>query len=125
MGVALYDAGYHAISESMRGFGGSGGREDCGLRQPNDSIAVLEWMRDRREIDGEPLGLYGRSQGGLVALLAAARAPRLVRAVVVWNAVTDIDHWRDNTQHPGIPAYIHTVCAATQESDLRSRSHPR
>jgi dipeptidyl aminopeptidase/acylaminoacyl peptidase len=41
-----------------------------------------------------------------------------VRAVVVWNAVTDIDHWRRHTTHPLIPAYIDTVCGV----DRRSRS---
>ena len=118
MAVALRDVGYHAVAVSMRGFGGSAGRDDCGLRQPDDLVAVLGWMRGRGEIDGERLGLYGRSQGGLVSLLAAARVPNLVRAVVVWNAVTDIDHWRQHTAHPGIPAYIEAVCGA----DTRVRS---
>jgi dipeptidyl aminopeptidase/acylaminoacyl peptidase len=118
MGVALRNAGYHAVSISMRGFGRSGGRDDCGLRQPDDVLAVLNWMRGHDQVDGARLGLYGRSQGGLVALLTASRAGPLVRAVVVWNAVTDIDHWRRHTAHPLIPAYIETVCGA----DTRARS---
>src|SRR4051794_12616620 len=106
MAVALQDAGYHAISMSMRGFGRSGGADDCGLRQPDDVVAVLGWMGARDEIVRDRLALYGRSQGGMVALLAAARTLTPVRAVVVWNPVTDLDHWRANTQHPLIPAYI-------------------
>ncbi len=118
LGIALREAGYHAVAVSMRGFGRSGGRDDCGLCQPDDLIAELGWMRGRPEIDGEHLGLYGRSQGGLVALLAAARVPTLVRAVVVWNAVTDIDHWHDNRQHPRIPDYIEAVCG--RDTSVRS-----
>lgn len=118
MGIALRDGGYHTIAVSMRGFGRSGGCDDCGLRQPDDLIGVLRWMRDRREIDGERLGLYGRSQGGLVALLAAARTPVMLRAIAVWNPVTDIDHWRANTQYPQIPDYIDAVCGP----DTRIRS---
>ena len=118
MAVALRDVGYHAVAVSMRGFGRSAGRDDCGLRQPDDLVAVLGWIRARREIDGERLGLYGRSQGGLVALLAAARVPHRVRAVVVWNAVTDIDRWRQQTEYPGIPEYIEAVCGV--ETRVRS-----
>ena len=118
MAMALRDAGYHAVAVSMRGFGRSGGADDGGLRQPDDQLAVVRWLVQQPEIDPSRIALWGRSHGGQVALLAASRAHGLVRAVAVWNAVTDIDHWRAHSAHPGIDGYIDRCCSP----DTRARS---
>ena len=55
----------------MRGFGGSGGEDDCGLEQPDDVVAVVDDLRARHPSVAR-VGLLGISQGGQVALLAAA-----------------------------------------------------
>ena len=39
-----------------------------------DALAGVELLRARREIDGDRVGIYGHSQGGLIAPIAAARS---------------------------------------------------
>jgi dipeptidyl aminopeptidase/acylaminoacyl peptidase len=55
----------------------------------NDAIAFLNAaLRVTPEADPERIGIFGRSRGGTVALLAAIRDPR-IRAVVAWSAPVD------------------------------------
>ncbi|MDQ6766341.1 MAG: dienelactone hydrolase family protein [Candidatus Eremiobacteraeota bacterium] len=44
--------------------------------------AAIEWCVARREVNGPALGLFGASTGAAAALVAAARRPRDVAAVV-------------------------------------------
>ena len=39
----------------------------------DDAIAVVKWLEKRKDVDGKRLVLVGHSEGGAVALLAAAR----------------------------------------------------
>jgi dipeptidyl aminopeptidase/acylaminoacyl peptidase len=105
----LVQEGYAALALSMRGWPGSSGDDDCGLHQPDDIVVALEWLSIHPCIDNEHLGIFGNSQGGQVALLTAARSIML-RAVVVYKPVTDIDRWKTHTTQPGIPEYITKVC---------------
>ena len=105
----LAEAGFLSVSVSMRGWGRSGGVDDCGLQQPDDVTAAIEQLQ-RLHPDGGRVGLVGISQGGQVALLCAARgAP--VACVAAWAPVTDVERWRETTETPGIPAYIDAACA--------------
>lgn len=45
-------------------------------------LAVVEWLSQRRAAKGLPLGLFGASTGAGAALVAAAGAPAMFRAVV-------------------------------------------
>lgn len=89
----LATLGSLAVSVSMRGFGGSGGTDDCGLRQPDDVAEVARWIGSTHPRCASRVGLLGISQGGQVALLAAARCPA-VSAVAAWSPVTDVAAWR-------------------------------
>ena len=113
----LSQAGYIALSLSMRGWRGSGGVDDCGLRQADDTGKALDWLSAQSQVNRERIGIVGTSQGGQVALLAAART-HLLKAIVAQKPVTDIDQWERTTSHPGIPSYISTIC--NPESRLRS-----
>jgi len=77
-----------------------------GLRQPDDIVNAVGVLASEAWVLNGTVGLLGVSQGGQVALLAAARgAP--VRAV-----------WRATTSCPGIVSYIDAVCG----TDTRRRS---
>jgi dipeptidyl aminopeptidase/acylaminoacyl peptidase len=110
--------GYLAVAVSLRGWGRSGGADDCGLRQPDDVAAVVDWIGSTHPRCAPRVGLLGISQGGQVALLTAARCPA-VAAVAAWAPVTDVALWRQTTEYPGIPEYIDAVCA---DGDLARRS---
>jgi len=103
------DDGYIALALAMRGWPPSGGTDDCGLRQPDDVVRAIEWMRTLPGVAAERVGLVGFSQGGQVALLAAARESR-VRAVVAFFPVTDVARWKMTTANTDIPGYITAVC---------------
>jgi pimeloyl-ACP methyl ester carboxylesterase len=45
-------------------------------------LTALHWVKGRDGLAGLPVGLFGASTGAAAALVAAARAPDLVRAVV-------------------------------------------
>lgn len=45
-------------------------------------IGAMEWMESQEGHDRLPMGLFGASTGGGAALMAAARRPHLVQAVV-------------------------------------------
>jgi pimeloyl-ACP methyl ester carboxylesterase len=59
-----------------RGVGGSTGSVDAGTTDEfaGDALAGVAYLKSRREIDPERIGLIGHSEGGIVASLAAARS---------------------------------------------------
>lgn len=71
----LSDAGYFVVRYDKRGVGQSGGRiESVSLEAyAEDALAVLQWVRKRRDIDRDRIAVVGHSEGGAVALLAAGR----------------------------------------------------
>lgn len=99
----------------MRGFGASEGVDDCGLEQPDDVVAVVDDLR-ARHAGLARIGLLGISQGGQVALLAAARGAS-IDAVAAWAPVTDVARWRATTTFQGIPDYIDARCADGRLAD--------
>jgi len=101
--------GYVGLALSMRGWPPSGGVDDCGLHQPDDIAAALAWLAVQPGVDPDRLAVFGYSQGGQVALLAGTRSP-LVRAIVAYYPVTDVERWKATTTFPNIPDYIVSVC---------------
>lgn len=105
-GVArrLSEQGYVALALSMRGWPPSEGHDDCGLKQPNDVAKAADWLLSLPNVEPDHVGVIGFSQGGMVALLAAARSSR-IKAVAAYYPVTDIQRWRETTNHSGIRDY--------------------
>lgn len=102
-GALLAQAGWIALCLSQRGWLGSTGNEDQGLRQPDDVLCAADWLA--RETGAARIGLLGFSQGGQVALLAAARAPRFA-CVVAYFPCTDLATWPSQVAHDGIRHYL-------------------
>jgi dipeptidyl aminopeptidase/acylaminoacyl peptidase len=94
----------------MRGWPPSGGREDCGLEQPDDVAKATDWLLSRPSVRPDGVGVIGFSLGGQVALLAAARSSR-IKTVAAYYPVTDLQRWQKTTSHSGIrDYYIPQVC---------------
>ncbi len=103
--------GYVALALSMRGWPDTGGKDDCGGRQPFDVAQAVLWLSRQPGVNPDRIGLLGFSQGGQVALLAAAFTPK-IKAVVAFFPVTDLDQWAKTTRTRGIKeGYIPDVCA--------------
>ncbi len=108
--VSLAAQGYVALTLSMRGWGQTGGNDDCGLQQPDDTVLALRWLAQRPEVNGARLGIIGFSKGGQVALLTAART-RSLRAVVAYYPITDIDSLATTSTQFGVQSYVSGTCA--------------
>ena len=100
-------AGYHTLTLSMRGWRGSSGRDDYGLKQVQDTVCALGWLEKRTQ--AKNLFLYGFSQGGLVALLASATGAD-VAGVATLNAPTELKSFYKSTSFSGVRRYLDTVC---------------
>jgi len=112
-------AGYAVLVPSMRGWPPTGGRDDCGGQQVEDSLRALQWLGARGSVDPKRLFVAGYSQGGQVALLAAARGAA-VRAVTAFAPVTDLQSWAERTDTPGIRGYLHAECGGPAGWPARS-----
>jgi 2,6-dihydroxypseudooxynicotine hydrolase len=54
--------------------------------------AVIDWLQGRPEIDGERIGMIGRSLGGFYAVHTAAHEPR-IKACVAWGVLFDLSYY--------------------------------
>jgi len=72
---ALADAGYLVVRYDPRGAGQSGGRTEGATiaTYADDVVQVVDWMRDRKDVDGNRVAVAGYGDGGWVALVAASR----------------------------------------------------
>ena len=76
---ALADAGYIVVRYDKRGIGQSGGRsEAASLADYADDVrAAVKLLADRRDVDPTRIVVIGHSEGGTVALMAAAKDKRI------------------------------------------------
>ncbi len=73
--------GYNLLVFDYRGYGQSHGKpEPQGIFE--DSVAALDYLRSRTDIDTERLFVFGQSLGGMLAIAAAGASQRGVRAVL-------------------------------------------
>jgi hypothetical protein len=82
---ALADAGFLVLRYDKRGVGQSGGRvETAGLAEfAEDLRAAVKFAADRKDADPKRITVAGHSEGGAVALLAAARDRRIAAVVLM------------------------------------------
>jgi len=76
---ALANAGYIVVRYDKRGIGQSGGRaESATLSDYADDVrATVKVLADRKDVDPNRIAVVGHSEGGLVALMAAAKDKRI------------------------------------------------
>jgi uncharacterized protein len=81
---ALADAGFLVLRYDKRGIGQSGGRiETAGFAEyAEDLRAAIKVVSDRKDVDAKRIAVVGHSEGGAVALLAAAKDTRIAALVL-------------------------------------------
>ena len=93
--AALPGAGFAVVSFEHRSHGDSDREPGYAPghwpaeREVRDALAVLRWALDEPRFAGAPVGLFGVSRGGCVALAAAAREPRAAAVAADGGFVTD------------------------------------
>jgi pimeloyl-ACP methyl ester carboxylesterase len=82
---ALADAGFIVVRYDKRGIGQSGGRaESAALADYAEDVrAAIKTLADRKDVDPKRIAVLGHSEGGLVALMAAAKDKRIAAVVLV------------------------------------------
>jgi pimeloyl-ACP methyl ester carboxylesterase len=82
---ALADAGFLVLRYDKRGIGQSGGRiETAGFAEyAEDLRAAVKFVGDRKDVDPKRIAVVGHSEGGAVALVAAAREKRIAALVLL------------------------------------------
>jgi pimeloyl-ACP methyl ester carboxylesterase len=76
---ALANAGYIVVRYDKRGIGQSGGRAEAATLADyaDDVRAAVKVLADRKDVDPKRIAVVGHSEGGLVALMAAAKDKRI------------------------------------------------
>lgn len=83
---ALADAGFIVLRYDKRGVGQSGGRTESATLADyaEDALAAVKYLREKRkDVDDARVALIGHSEGAAVALLAAKRESKKIRALVL------------------------------------------
>ncbi|HTK29162.1 MAG TPA: alpha/beta fold hydrolase [Vicinamibacterales bacterium] len=81
---AIADGGFMVLRYDKRGVGQSGGRaESAGLPDYAEDVrAAVKYLSDRKDVDGRRIAVLGHSEGGSVALLAAAKDKKIAALVL-------------------------------------------
>ena len=74
--AALWERGFNVLLFDYRGCGESAGSvTTLGLREVDDLFGVIDFLAG--EAERAPIGVWGNSMGGAVALLAAVKCPHI------------------------------------------------
>ena len=87
---ALAQRGFIVLRYDKRGVGQSGGRAETATLQDysGDLLAVVKWLRRRKDVDNKRLAVAGHSEGGWVAMLAASRQKDITSVILLGAAGT-------------------------------------
>lgn len=111
------DHGYNLLTFDYRGYGQShGAPEPRGVFE--DSVAALDYLRSRADIDTERLFVFGQSLGGMLAIAAAGASQQGVRAVLAeapFHCYTSI---ADDMMPEAELVLDDSYCATTYVADL-------
>ena len=82
---ALAEQGFVVLRYDKRGVGQSGGRSERVTLQDyaDDLITTVKWLAKRKDIDPRRITVAGHSEGGAVAMLAAAREKQIGSLVLI------------------------------------------
>jgi pimeloyl-ACP methyl ester carboxylesterase len=89
--------GIATLAYDKRGTGGSTGEYNQNFHMlSDDTVAAVEWLRTRPEIDPQKIHLAGYSQGGWIAPLAASKTEGIRSLLINYGPmvpITEEDRW--------------------------------
>lgn len=81
----LAERGFLVVRYDKRGLGQSGGRTETVTLQDyaEDVVAAVKWLARRKDVDSRRIAVIGHSEGGAMAMLAAAREKKIASVVLM------------------------------------------
>lgn len=91
----LAQAGIASLRFDYRGAGDSEGdfSEITLSGNVSDALLGLKWLSTNSHVDPYKIGLFGRSLGGVISVLAANQFNK-IKSLVLWAAVYDSSQWK-------------------------------
>ena len=82
---AISDAGFIVLRYDKRAVGMSGGRDEAATiaDYADDARAAVKFLSERKDVDPKRIAMVGYGEGGIVAMLAAARDKRIAALALV------------------------------------------
>lgn len=82
---ALAERGFVVLRYDKRAVGQSGGRDERATMDDYaaDLIAAVKWLRQRKDVDRDRIAVAGHSEGGAVAMIAAAKEDDIKSLVLI------------------------------------------
>jgi uncharacterized protein len=82
---ALAEQGFLVLRYDKRGVGQSGGRTEAATQREfaDDLIGIVKWLERRDDVDSRQIAVVGHSEGGNIAMLAAAREKKIDAVVLI------------------------------------------
>lgn len=113
-GAKTYPAA-RTCEECGSGIGGHG-REEFGGAEVDDVLALLSLVDSLPEADGDRVGIYGWSRGGMMTYLALRHSDRF-RAAIVGAGMADLAAGLE--ERPGMEAHVYSELIPGWEDDDR------
>jgi uncharacterized protein len=99
---AIADAGFIVLRYDKRGVGLSGGRDESATLADyaDDARSAVSFLSKRKDVDPKRIAMLGHSEGGMVAMLAAAKDRRIAAlALVASPGVTGAELNLEQAEH--------------------------
>ena len=125
---ALAEQGFLVLRYDKRGVGQSGGRTESATQRDyaDDLIGVVKWLERRDDVDPRRIAVAGHSEGGAIALLAAAREKKIDAVVLIAaTGTTGADLILEQQRHVLDRMKLDAGRAGKRASTCRRRSRPR
>lgn len=96
LATELSKRGIGVLRFDYRGSGDSEGNfESITLNdEVKDLIEAIEWVKNDPQVDNDRIGLFGRSFGGTIAIMAAAEVTG-VKSIALWAPLFSAQQWKD------------------------------
>ncbi len=92
--------GWLLVCPELHGHRTPGQTSCASLEAQHDIIDSIEWMKTRCAVDSSRIYIVGRSMGGMLGALMAAKYPDVFAGVVAGQGIYDLKLWRDMTTPP-------------------------
>src|SRR5262245_3400228 len=110
--AALNRAGYPLLLFDFRGHGLSGGSGGyLGVDEKKDILGAVDFLKSRKEVDGDRLGLWGIGMGAYAGSLAAVESPEIV-ALALDSLYPKVSTQLDRLVRDRFPAPLHFLMPA-------------